>query len=45
VQPGLGREPIRELVRVVIALWPLELVVYLLPTGMLSVLSGRIDDG
>jgi hypothetical protein len=45
VQPGLGREPIRELVRAVVALWPLELLVYLLPTGMVSVLSGSIDDG
>jgi hypothetical protein len=45
VQPGLGREPIRELVKVVVALWPLELAVYLIPTGMVSVLSGSIDDG
>ena len=45
VQPGLGREPIRELVKVVAALWPLELAVYLIPTGMVSVLSGSIDDG
>jgi hypothetical protein len=27
------------------ALWPAELVVMLLPTGMLSVLSGSVDDG
>jgi hypothetical protein len=45
VQPGLGREPIRELVKVVAALWPLELAVYLIPVGMVSVLSGTIDDG
>ena len=45
VQPGLGREPIRELVKAVAVLWPLELVVYLIPVGMVSVLSGSIDDG
>jgi hypothetical protein len=45
VQPGLGREPIRELVIAVAALWPVELAVYLIPTGMVSVLSGSIDDG
>src|SRR5713101_5059396 len=45
VQPGLGREPIRELVKVVAALWPFELVVYLIPVGMASVLSGSVDDG
>jgi len=45
VQPGLARDPIRELVRVVGVLWPFELVVWLIPTGMLSVLDGGIDDG
>jgi hypothetical protein len=45
VQPGLGREPIRELVKVVAGLWPIELVVYLIPVGMVSVLNGSIDDG
>jgi hypothetical protein len=45
VQPGLGREPIRELVKVVGGLWPFELVVYLIPVGMVSVLNGSIDDG
>jgi hypothetical protein len=45
VQPGLGREPIRELVKVVAGLWPIELAVYLIPIGMVSVLSGSIDDG
>jgi hypothetical protein len=45
VQPGLGREPIRELVKVVAGLWPIELVVYLIPVGMVSVLTGSIDDG
>jgi hypothetical protein len=45
VQPGLGRDPIRELVKAVAILWPFELVVYLIPVGMVSVLNGSIDDG
>jgi hypothetical protein len=45
VQPGLARDPIKEMVEVVAVLWPLELVVWLIPTGMVSVLNGTIDDG
>ena len=45
VQPGLSREPIKEMVKAVAALWPFELVVYLIPIGMVSVLNGTIDDG
>jgi hypothetical protein len=45
VQPGLSREPVKELVRIVAILWPFEVLVWLLPTGMISVLSGAIDDG
>jgi hypothetical protein len=45
VQPGLGREPIRQLVKAVAALWPFELIVYLIPVGMVSVLNGSVDDG
>jgi hypothetical protein len=45
VQPGLRRDPIRELVRVVAVLWPLELAVWLIPPGMVSVLNGSVDDG
>ena len=45
VQPGLGREPIKELVKAVAILWPFELVVYLIPVGMVSVLNGNVDDG
>ena len=45
VQPGLARAPIIELVRWTAILWPLELLVLLWPTGMLSVLAGTIDDG
>ena len=45
VQPGLARAPIIELVRWTAILGPFELLVLLWPTGMLSVLSGTIDDG
>jgi len=45
VQPGLRRDPVREMVKIVAWIWPFELVVWLIPTGMLSVLSGTIDDG
>ncbi|MEZ5266170.1 MAG: hypothetical protein R2755_31265 [Acidimicrobiales bacterium] len=42
---GVGQGLLRELVRWCAYTWPVELVVLLLPTGMLSVLSGSIDDG
>jgi hypothetical protein len=45
VQPGLARDPIKELVKWVGALWCFELVAYLIPVGMVSVLDGTIDDG
>ena len=45
VQPGLGRDPIRELVKAVGALWPFELAVWLIPPGMIAVLDGSVDDG
>jgi hypothetical protein len=45
VQPGLARDPIQELVRLVIWIWPVEVALLLVPTGMISVLDGRIDDG
>ena len=45
VQPGLGRGPLGELNGWLIRLWPVEMAVLLWPTGMLSVLSGRVDDG
>ncbi len=45
VQPGLGRAPIFELVYWVGGLWPFEVAVLIWPTGMLSVLSGSVDDG
>jgi hypothetical protein len=45
VQPGLGRDPIRQLVKAVGVLWPFEVIVYLIPIGMVSVLNGHITDG
>ena len=45
VQPGLARGPLLELVKLTTAVWPFEVLVMLLPTGMISVLNGSIDDG
>jgi hypothetical protein len=45
VQPGLGRGPLNELVRWTIWVWPLEVAALLWPTGMVSVLTGSVDDG
>lgn len=45
VQPGLRREPLRELVRHLGGIWPVEVGLLLLPTGMIAVLTGSIDDG
>ena len=44
VQPGLGRGPLTELNRWLAWIWPFEVAALLWPTGMLSVLSGDIDD-
>jgi hypothetical protein len=45
VQPGLGREPLNELVRCVAYVWPFEVAALLWPTGMVQVLDGTIHDG
>jgi hypothetical protein len=45
VQPGLGRGPLLELNRWLTLTWPVEVALLLWPTGMLSVLSGSVDDG
>lgn len=45
VQPGLARGPLLDLVRWVGIVWPFEVGALLWPTGMVSVLSGSIDDG
>ncbi len=45
VQPGLGRAPLNDLNRWLAIVWPIEVSSLLWPTGMLSVLSGSVDDG
>jgi hypothetical protein len=45
VQLGLPRRLLLEMVNWVAWTWPVEIVALLLPTGMLAVLSGEIDDG
>ncbi len=45
VQPGLRREPLSELVRWTGILWLPEVVLLLIPPGMVSALNGTIDDG
>jgi len=45
VQPGLARRHLLELVRLLTWLWPFHVAVMLLPTGMVSVLDGSVDDG
>ncbi|MFZ6005481.1 MAG: hypothetical protein ACOYXM_16285 [Actinomycetota bacterium] len=45
VQPGMPRGPLLELIRWIGALWPLEVIALLWPTGMVSVINGSIDDG
>jgi hypothetical protein len=45
VQPGLPRRLLNELVAAVGWVWPIEVVALLVPTGMLSVLTGSVDDG
>ena len=45
VQPGLRRDPVKELVRWTAIVWPFEIAVFLWPTGMVQVLNGTVDDG
>jgi hypothetical protein len=45
VQPGLPRRHLNELVQALGWVWPFEVAALLLPTGMVSVWSGAIDDG
>ena len=44
VQPGLARAPLLELVRWTGYLWVPEVVLLLIPVGMISVLDGHIND-
>jgi hypothetical protein len=45
VQPGLPRRRLHELVDAVGAIWPIEVMALLIPTGMVSVWTGSVDDG
>jgi hypothetical protein len=45
VQPGLARSPILELVRWTGVTWVPEVALLLVPTGMVSVFTGAVDDG
>lgn len=45
VQPGLPRKLLNEIVNALAWLWPFEVLVLLLPTGMISVWVGTVDDG
>jgi hypothetical protein len=45
VQPGLPRRLLVELVTWTAWMWPLEVGLLLVPTGMVSVFTGSIDDG
>lgn len=45
VQPGLPRRHVNDIVKAFLLVWPLEVAVMLIPTGMFSVLSGTVDDG
>ena len=45
VQPGLPRRHLNDLVRAVGWVWPVEVGALLLPTGMISVWTGAVDDG
>ena len=45
VQPGLPRRHLNEVVQALGWVWPLEIAALLLPTGMISVWTGAVDDG
>jgi hypothetical protein len=45
VQPGLSRRPIHELNDWVLRLWPVEVILLLIPTGMVQALTGTVSDG
>ena len=45
VQPGLSREPLREMIRLSAWSWPFDVALLLVPPGMVSVINGSVDDG
>ena len=44
-QPGLPRAPLEELVNHLGWIWPFEVLLLLVPPGMIAALNGTIDDG
>lgn len=44
-KPYLGRGPLEVGTNWLLVLWPLEVLVMVVPTGMVSVLDGSVDDG
>ncbi len=44
-QPGLPRDPLKEMVRWTAVIWPAEVLVMVLPPGMIGVLAGSRSDG
>jgi len=44
-QPGLPRAPLLELVHYLGLIWPFEVILLLIPPGMISAFNGTIDDG
>lgn len=45
VQPGMSRAPLLELVKWTGVLWAPQVMLLLIPTGMISSLNGTIEDG
>jgi hypothetical protein len=45
VQPGLSRAPLLEMVRWTGILWIPQVLLLLVPPGMISILDGSVDDG
>ena len=45
VQPGLPRAPIHELNNWLLRIWPVEVALLLVPPGMVSAITGSVDDG
>lgn len=45
VQPSLRRDPLQELVKIATVLLPVEVLVFVIPTGMFQVFTGATDDG
>lgn len=45
VQPGLPRRLLNDIVMALGWIWPVEVIAMLIPTGMVSVWTGAVDDG